>query len=149
MAISPDGTWLASASYDGTARLWSPDGTQLATLTGHTDSVSSVAISPDSTWLATTSRDRTVRLWSPDGTQLATLTGHTGSVWSVAISPDSTWLATTSHDGVVHLWETATREHVTALKLDSELRDLKWFPSGNALAVGGSSGLYLLDLRTE
>ena len=39
-----------------------PDGTQLATLTGHTDSVSSVAISPDSTWLATTSRDRTVRL---------------------------------------------------------------------------------------
>lgn len=111
--------------------------------------MTSVAISPDGTWLASASYDGTVRLWSPDGTQLATLTGHTDSVSSVAISPDSTWLATTSRDRTVRLWETATREHVTALKLDSELRDLKWFPSGNALAVGGSSGLYLLDLRTE
>ncbi len=106
VAIAPDGTWLATASDDGTARTWNADGTPRTTLTGHTGAVSAVAIAPDGTWLATASDDGTARTWNADGTPRATLTGHTGAVNAVAIAPDGTWLATASDDGTARTWNT-------------------------------------------
>ena len=64
VAIAPDGTWLATVSWDGTARTWAADGTHRATLTGHAGSVDAVAIAPDGTWLATGGDDQTARVWA-------------------------------------------------------------------------------------
>ena len=62
-AWSPDGTKVATASLDRTARVWdSVSGSTLLTLTGHTDNVYSVAWSPDGTKLATASGDLTARV---------------------------------------------------------------------------------------
>ncbi|MFF8963173.1 NB-ARC domain-containing protein [Streptomyces globisporus] len=107
LVIAPDGTWLATASNDGTVRLWDRvSGTCTATLTGHTGPVRKVVMSPDGTWLATNGDDGTVRLWDRvSGTCTATLTGNTGRMMSVVIAPDGTWLATTSHDETVRLWD--------------------------------------------
>ena len=68
MAFSPDGHRLASASDDTTVRLWDADTGQPigAPLTGHTDTVLSVAFSPDGHRLASASDDHTVRLWNAD-----------------------------------------------------------------------------------
>jgi WD40 repeat protein len=66
VAFSPDASLLASASADGTLRLWdSRTGRQQATLTGHTDWVGAVAFSPDASLLASASADGTLRLWNP------------------------------------------------------------------------------------
>ena len=64
VAVAPDGTWLATASDDGTARIWDVGtGQQRAALTGHDRAVDAVAVSPDGIWLATASHDGTVRIW--------------------------------------------------------------------------------------
>ncbi|SCK49763.1 WD40 repeat domain-containing serine/threonine protein kinase [Streptomyces sp. WMMB 322] len=60
---SSDGKTLATFAWTE-ARLWNPDdGTPRAVLTGHKDSVESVAVSPGGGLVATTARDGKLRMW--------------------------------------------------------------------------------------
>src|SRR5205823_10141125 len=64
VTFSPDGTRLASASFDLTVKIWdATTGQEILTLQGHTDRVQSVVFSPDGKWLASCSRDGTIKLW--------------------------------------------------------------------------------------
>src|SRR5690349_6371672 len=64
VAFSHDSTRLASASWDGTVKVWDArSGACLSTLEGHSSSVSSVAFSHYSTRLASASYDCKVKVW--------------------------------------------------------------------------------------
>ncbi|MGK7918378.1 MAG: WD40 repeat domain-containing protein [Prochloraceae cyanobacterium] len=64
LAIDRDKRILASASQDGTIKLWDLfNGELMTTLKGHEDWVMSIAISPDGTTLVSGSRDKTIRIW--------------------------------------------------------------------------------------
>jgi WD40 repeat protein len=63
VAFSPDGEFVLTGSWDGTAKLWSLDGIQLKSFKGHEDYVISVAFSPDGQNVLTVSRDGTALLW--------------------------------------------------------------------------------------
>ena len=65
MAFSPDGTKVASASYDHTARIRNAQtGAALGEPLRHFEKVSQVAFSPDGTKVATASYDHTARIWN-------------------------------------------------------------------------------------
>jgi hypothetical protein len=77
----------------------------LRTLTGHTDSVLSVAFSPDGQTLASGSGDETIKPRNVEtGQKRFSYTEHTGSVTSVAFSPDRQTLASGSLDQTIKIW---------------------------------------------
>ncbi|MFC1718427.1 PKD domain-containing protein, partial [Candidatus Poribacteria bacterium] len=90
-----------------TVRLWDVSTRQeVATFTGHSWDVTSVAFSPDGSLLASGSGDDTVKLWDVSTRQeMTTLIGHSSTVTSVAFSPDGSLLASGSWDRTILLWK--------------------------------------------
>ena len=63
LALSPDGTLVAAAGIDGTARVWPVAGGEPRAFRGHRASVKAVAFTGDGTMLISASDDDRVRLW--------------------------------------------------------------------------------------
>jgi WD40 repeat protein len=143
IAIAPDGTWIAIAGGDRTARILDiHTGRQRAVLTAHTDLVRVLAIAADSTWLATAGDDGTARIWDAvTGRQRAVLDRHSRAVTSVAIAPDGTWLATAGDDGTARIWDAVTGRQRAVLDRHSRaVTSVAIAPDGTWLATAGDDG---------
>ena len=137
VAFSPDGTLIATASNDHTARIWNvaevpdartsrmgrlpwrrttPSITASITLTGHHGLVNDVAFDPSGQRVLTASGDGTIRIWRlADGTAEHILTGHDGPVTSISLSRRGRILASASTDGTARLWDMATLRPIATL----------------------------------
>jgi len=141
VAFSPDGSRLATASADGTARLWDAmTGQPIAIVRGHGQRVASVAFSPDGSRLATGSHDKTARLWeAATGESIAVLEGHADEVTAIAFSPDGSRLATASPDKTARLWDPTTGESIAILEgHEKSVNAVSFSPDGSRLATGSS-----------
>jgi WD40 repeat protein len=130
VAFSPDGKRLATASLDGTGKVWdATSGEELLTLNRHTNTVCRITFSLDGKGLATASWDRTARVWdASSGEELLTLS-HTHEVQSIAFSPNGRRLATASADRAVRVYVlniedlmVLARTHVTRSLTPEECR---------------------------
>jgi WD40 repeat protein len=146
VAFSPDGAQLASASAEGSVRLWDtatgdPVGEPL---TFHDGFVVGLAFSPGGTQLASASVDGTVRLWDtatgdPVGEPL---TFHDGEVPEALLSPDGNRLVFADDDGTLRFWDPTTGDSVgEPLTIhNDDVEHAAFSPDGTRLAIADVDG---------
>ena len=106
-AVSADGAFIVSASWDKTLKVWDArSGEARLTLQGHTDGVRGCAVSPDGAFIVSASNDETLKVWDArTGEARLTLQGHTAAVFGCAVSPDGAFIVSASEDKTLKVWD--------------------------------------------
>ncbi|KAG1330599.1 putative Guanine nucleotide-binding protein subunit beta-like protein [Cocos nucifera] len=151
VALSSDGQFAISGSWDGDLRLWDlATGTTTRRFVGHGKDVLSVAFSVDNRQIVSASRDRSIKLWNTLGECKYTIQdadAHTNWVSCVRFSPNTSQptIVSGSWDRAVKVW------NLTNCKLRSTLTGHGGYvnavavsPDGSLCASGGKDGVALL-----
>ena len=149
LALSPDGRWLVSTSFDYSAVLWSTrDFSEKRRLIGHEAAVNTAAFSPDGRLLVTAGDDRTLRVWQVDQLIDPTaepvarvLKGHTAKVVDLAFSADGQRLASSSWDHSIALWSVPAFEKQASLQAhEGPVNAARFSSDGQTLYSAGGDG---------
>jgi len=152
VALSSDGQFALSGSWDGTLRLWDLSlGKTTKRFIGHTKDVLSVAFSADNRQIVSGSRDKTIILWNTLGhvkfTFNANFNGHKEWVSCVRFSPNLNMplVVSAGWDKVVKVW------NLTSCQLRTNLLGHKGYvntvtvsPDGSLCASAGKDGSAML-----
>ncbi len=122
-------------------------------LSGHSDSVNSVAFSPNGKILASGSADGTILLWDTETHRPIgePLTGHTDLIMSIAFSPDGKTLASGSYDNTIILWDVETHQPIgqPLTKHSGTVYSVTFSPDGGILAsASADKSIILWDMKT-
>ncbi len=117
IAWNPSGTRFATASHDGTIRIWRgkiwEEQTCLHVLQGHESLVWSIAWSPEGDRLISGSQDETAMIWDVEtGQCLQVLSGDSSWIRTVVWLADGKRIATAGGDGYIRLWDVQSGECV-------------------------------------
>ncbi|KAJ2823825.1 cross-pathway control WD-repeat protein cpc2, partial [Coemansia sp. 'formosensis'] len=150
VAISSDGQYALSASWDKTLRLWDLNtGLTTRRFVGHTKDVLSVSFSPDNRQIISSSRDKTIKIWNTLGECKYNITedSHNGWISCVRFSPNpnNPLIVTGGWDKVVKVWD------ITKFKLRTNhfghqgyVNTVTISPDGSLCASGGKDGVTML-----
>jgi WD40 repeat protein len=158
LAISPDGSLLATTGTDITSRLWdissvatgSCEVAEKSRLIGESFSAPDVAFNVDGGKLALVDLTKIRLRKTVDLKLIATLPGDQ-PIFDIAFSTDDRWLATAAHHDTINLWDLTQppSPHLTQLQPpDPDLKAYIWrvaiSPDSLSLAAGASNGTITL-----
>jgi WD40 repeat protein len=167
LALSPDGTRIASAAGDGTIRVWDfPTGKELLRWSAHAGEISAVDFSPDGRLLATgggsqmlASRllpegDRMLRIWdAATGKEVRAMAGHERGVTCLAFSPTGKTIVSGSMDQSFRLWDLETGAELRKFSdQKAAVSSVSFTRDGSKLATtagDGSLRVWDMSLLTE
>jgi WD40 repeat protein len=138
VAFDSDGDRIATASGDGTARLWdATTGEQLAVLGESASPVDVVAFSPNGDRVVTGGGDGVGRLWDRTGHGIAVLSGHKSGINSIDVSRDGRTIVTGAQDGSARLWDAQTGRPLGILAEQAGILAVRFSPDGHIVATAG------------
>lgn len=138
LAIHPNGYILASASQDGTLKLWNLRTSKLLEeIEGHQEAINTLTFTPDGEILISGSRDRSIKLWRSGTGELLKTLENTGNINAIAVHPSGVLFASGSREGI-RLWDIETGEIINTFAGHSDwVEALAFSPDGSMLASGG------------
>ena len=140
----PDGKLIATGGYKEVRLIDPSKGKLIATLTGHAETVRSVAFSKDGKFLAAAgglpARKGEIKIWDVDQRAVVkTINGHADCIYAVTFSPDGKSIATASYDKLIKIWDVETGKEIRTLKdhIDA-IYALAFTPDGKRLISGAA-----------
>lgn len=148
LAASPDGTILASASWDRTVRLWSLAGGTPRILEGHNQNVNGVAFFPDGRALVSAGYDATIRVWLLNGNGEPVVTTASAPLNAVAVAPDGEIIAAGA-DGKLRFVSPTGELRDELEAQETPIISLAASPDGHLVAAAGIRGSVAIVDRKE
>jgi len=120
VAVSADGTYVATAGGDNHVCVWGVDGGLVHRLRVEHPGINAVAFSPDGSVLAAGGDEGIVHLWllptaESGRVRHAQMVGHTAWVTGVDFTADGRYVLSSSYDGTARIWNLERGESVHVL----------------------------------
>lgn len=140
----PESPQLASASGDGTIRLWSAQGKLLTTLQSHQGPVRTVSFAPDSQQLVSGGDDGTLRLWDFHQQQVRLNSSQGGRIFAIgaiAASQKNQKIAAILNDTTVRILSEG--QVLQAWEESAGVRAIALSPKGEKVAIAQDNKVLL------
>lgn len=153
LAVAPDRSLIASASWDARIGLWPVEGGAADYLEGHAAGVNAVAFSRDGKRLYSASVDGSIRLWDLATRSEKRIIDRNGFGINVLAvggpGASESWIAYGSQDGVTRIVDIETGERLHEFAFERRpILALTVSSDGSTLATGDGHG-YITVINTE
>jgi predicted nucleic acid-binding Zn-ribbon protein len=139
LALTPDGRYVVSGSWDGTVQEWDLQSGESYQLTTHKNGAWSVAMTADGRYVISGGGDGKVRVWNREqGKEEKWLDAHKGPVWAVAVTPDGRYVVSGGGDKTIRVWDWRNNMTQELTGHDGVIRSVAVTPDARYVVSGSS-----------